>query len=81
MSVRYFKTPTGPAMYGNLSEDALRVLTDAGHEEITADEYQAEEGKQAEAGAALHQPATTADGSEQGKEATADGRDGRKRRR
>jgi len=78
MSVRYFQTPAGAAaQYGNLTEDAERVLLDAGYEEITAEEYQA---KQEEAHVALLQQTAPADSTEPAKETTSGG-DGRKRRR
>lgn len=79
MSVRYFKTPGGVAQYGSLTEDGLQVLLDAGHEEITADEYQAEEARQTEAAAAFLQHGPTTHSSEQMKEASTDGRNRRKR--
>jgi hypothetical protein len=41
MSIRYFRTGSGVAEYGNLTEDGLRVLLDAGLEEITAEEFAA----------------------------------------
>jgi hypothetical protein len=68
MSVRYFQTPAGAAQYGNLTEDGLRVLLDAGYEEITAEEYEAEQAKQEEAHAALLQPPAPADSTEQAQE-------------
>lgn len=81
MSVRYFKTPTGFTQVGGLTEDGLRVLLDAEYEEITAEEFQAEQAKQGEAALARLQAGATAENTEQTKGATADGRDGRKRRR
>lgn len=65
MSVRYFKTPTGVAQYGGLTEDGLQVLLDAEHEEITAEEYRAEETRQAEAAAALMKRGGPGDSDEQ----------------
>lgn len=54
MSIRYFRSKDGGAQQvGNLTDDGAAVLLDAGHVEITAEEYQAEEMKQAEAAAAL----------------------------
>jgi hypothetical protein len=81
MSVRYFKTPSGTAQYGNLTEDGLRVLVDAGHEEITAEQSRAEEARQAEAAAALIQRGALPKSGEQTEEASTDGGNGRKRRR
>ncbi|HLL37368.1 MAG TPA: hypothetical protein VK545_26545 [Streptomyces sp.] len=73
MSVRYFQTPAGVVQYGNLTEDALRVLLDAGHTEITAEEYQAETGRQAEARAALFEPPARPESAEEPEEERAGG--------
>jgi hypothetical protein len=81
MSVRYFQTPAGVVRYGGLTEDGLQVLLDAGHEEITAEQYQAEEAGQAEAAAALIQRGAQPESNEPGEEAVPSGGNKRQRRR
>ena len=82
MSIRYFRSKDGGvSQVGNLTDEGAAVLLDAGHEEITAEEYDqavtaAEEAAQAARIAAVPQ---TSD--EQAKEASTDGGNQRKRRR
>jgi hypothetical protein len=81
MSVRYFRTSHGVAQYGNLTDERAAVLLDAGHEEITAEEYEAAVTAAEEAAQAARTTAVTQASDEQPKETSSDGRNGRKRRR
>ncbi|MDH6489664.1 hypothetical protein [Streptomyces sp. SAI-127] len=77
MSVRYFRTLHGVVQYGNLTDEGVQVLADAGHEEITAEEYDQAVTAAAEAAPALGVLPVS---DEQPKEASADGAKARKRR-
>jgi hypothetical protein len=79
MSARYFKTPTGVAQYGNLTDNGAQTLADAGHEEITAEQYAEAEKTAAEAVKAAVLP--RADSEQPTKEVATDGGNKRQRRR
>ncbi|WP_328427912.1 hypothetical protein [Streptomyces sp. NBC_00443] len=82
MTARYFKNRDGVvSVYVALADTGAEVLADAGLTEITAEEYQAEQGKQDEARTALLQPAAATDSTETTKEAVPSGGHKRQRRR
>lgn len=79
MSIRYFRDQDGGVQqHGNLTDEGAGVLAEAGHEEITAEEYQAaeEEARAAAEMAATAAPAAPAAAKERASEPSA-----RKRRR
>lgn len=82
MSIRYFRNEAGGVQQvGNLTDEGAQVLADAGHVEISAEEYEvavtaAEQAAQAARAAGVPQA-----GDEQAEEVGADVGDRRKRRR
>ncbi|MEC3995158.1 hypothetical protein VSR01_17110 [Actinacidiphila sp. DG2A-62] len=78
MTTRYFRDQDGGVQqHGNLTEEGAAVLLNAGHEEITAEEWAEVQTAAAEAARTAAVPQT---GGEQPKEASR-GRNGRERRR
>ncbi|MGX1301336.1 hypothetical protein RKD35_002824 [Streptomyces albogriseolus] len=81
MSIRYFRNEGGGVQQvGNLTEEGAAVLLDAGHEEISAEEYEAAVTAAEEATQAARSLGAPQASSEQPKEASR-GRNGRERRR
>lgn len=79
MSIRYFRNKDGGvSQVGNLTDEGAAVLLDAGHEEVTAEEYDQAMVAAAEAAPAPGVPQTS---DEQAKGAVPSGGNKRQRRR